>query len=393
MLERIRKAVDAEPLDRPAARAIAEQLRNAPEEILGALLEGARELGVRGHGRTITVSLNAFIPLTNLCRNRCSYCTFAKAPGSPEAKTYSLDDVREISVQARELGCKEALFCLGDKPERAHRGYRTWLERQGYGTTAEYLVDACKVSYEQGMFPHTNGGVLSAAEMAALRPNNASMGLMLETTSSRLRERGHPHYHSRDKEPALRVRMTREAGELGIPFTSGMLVGIGETPAERVDTLFTIRDLAETGGHIQEVIVQDFHPKSGTPMARQPGPSAELLAGVVALARLILGPAMNLQAPPNLSPDTRVSLARSGLNDWGGISPLTVDFVNPEAPWPRLEALRQATEQAGYVLRERLCVYPEFIRTRPDLFEAEMHRCLCEACDESGYPRGSRLNV
>jgi FO synthase len=392
MLERIRKAVDAEPLDRPAARAIAERLESAPEEILEPLLQGAQELGIRGHGRTITVSLNVFIPLTNLCRDRCAYCSFAKDHRSPQAKTYSLAEVRAISQRACEAGCKEALFCLGDKPEVAYRGHRSWLGAQGYETTAEYLVEACRVSYEEGIFPHTNAGVLSAEEMAALRPSNASMGLMLETTSQRLRERGQAHYYAPDKEPSLRVRMTREAGELRIPFTSGILVGIGETPAERVDTLCTIRDLAEAGGHIQEVIVQNFHPKPGTPMAAWSPPTDELMAGVVALARLILGPAVNLQAPPNLSPTSLQLLARAGLNDWGGVSPLTIDYINPEAPWPALEQLERGTAAAGYVLRERLCAYPEFIRERPDLFEPEMLRRLRQVCDDAGYPRSTHLN-
>jgi FO synthase len=392
LVERIRKAVDVEPLDRRAARAIAERLERASEELLEPLLEAAQELGVRGHGRTVTVSLNVFIPLTNLCRDRCAYCTFAKHPRSSEAKTYRLDEVRVMARAARRAGCKEALFCLGDKPELAYPGYRRWLGEQGYASTAEYLVDACGVAYEEGLFPHSNAGLLSDAEMTELRPFNASMGLMLETTSRRLRERGQAHYYAPDKEPALRIGMTREAGALRIPFTSGLLVGIGETPAERVDTLYTLRDLARAGGHIQEVIVQNFHPKPGTPMAEGQAPSDELMAGTVALARLILGPAMNLQAPPNLSPTSLPLLLRSGLNDWGGVSPVTIDYVNPEAPWPELAELRRRTEQAGYHLRERLCVYPEFIRERPDFFEPEMLRRLRSICDEDGYPATGPLN-
>jgi len=392
LLERIRKAVDVEPLERPAAVAVAESLERAPEEILEPLLEAARELGAHGHGRTITVSLNVFIPLTNLCRDRCAYCTFAKDPRSPEAKTYSLDEVRAVTRAARQAGCTEALFCLGDKPEVAYRGYRDWLGSLGYGSTAAYLVDACRVAYDEGLFPHTNAGVLSAAEMTALRPYNASMGLMLESTSARLRERGKAHYYAPDKEPALRSAMTREAGELRIPFTSGLLVGIGENPVERIDTLYTIRDLDRAGSHIQEVIVQNFHPKPGTPMAELPTPSDELMAGTVALARLILGPGMNLQAPPNLSPTSLALLARSGLNDWGGVSPVTIDFINPEAPWPELVELQRRTEQAGYRLRERLCVYPEYIRERPEFFEPEMLRRVRSVCDEDGYPTSSRLH-
>jgi FO synthase len=224
--------------------------------------------------------------------------------------------------------------------------------------------------------------------MAKLRPLNASMGLMLESTSERLRERGGAHYYCPDKEPELRVRMTREAGELKIPFTSGILIGIGETAEERMDTLYAIRALQKEGGHIQEVIVQNFHPKGDTPMAAWPTPQDELMAGTVALARLILGPRMNLQAPPNLSPHSLDLLVRSGLNDWGGVSPLTVDFINPEAPWPELEELRRRTEAAGYVLRERLAVYPELIVERPDLFDPGMLARLRAATDATGHPLG-----
>ena len=392
LLERIRKAVDAGPLERGAAVAVAEALEREPAGLLEPLLEAAQELGIRGHGRTITVSRNVFIPLTNLCRNRCGYCTFAVEPDSPQAKTYRLDEVRETARRARRAGCLEALFCLGDKPEVAYRGYRGWLDAQGYASTSEYLVDACRVAFEEGTFPHSNAGIMGKGELAALRPWNASMGLMLESTSRRLRERGGPHYWAPDKEPALRVRMTREAGELRIPFTSGILIGIGETPEERVDTLLAIAQLHAEGGHIQEVIVQNFHPKPGTQMAGVPTPSDELMAGSVALARLILGPAMNIQAPPNLSPTSLGLLARSGLNDWGGVSPLTIDFINPEAPWPELEALRTATADAGYALRERLCVYPEYVAQRPEFFDPDMLARLRAAADADGYalPGGTR---
>ncbi len=387
LLERIRKAVDAEPLTYADAVAIAERLEHDAASILEPLLEAGRELGERGHGRVITVSRNVFIPLTNLCRNRCSYCTFAVQPDSPAARTYVLEEVRETARGARRAGCLEALFCLGDKPEVAYRGYRGWLQERGYASTSEYLVDACRVAYDEGTFPHTNAGIMSAEELAALRPFNASMGLMLETTSRRLRERGQAHYWAPDKEPATRLRMTREAGELRIPFTSGILIGIGETPAERVDTLEAIRDLHAAGGHVQEVIVQNFHPKPDTLMADVPQPSDALMAGTVALARLVLGPAMNLQAPPNLSPTSLELLVRSGLNDWGGVSPLTIDFINPEAPWPELDDLRRRTEAAGYELRERLCVYPEYITGRPEMFDPEMLRRLRDASDPEGYAR------
>jgi FO synthase len=230
---------------------------------------------------------------------------------------------------------------------------------------------------------------MAVDEMAKLRPTNASMGLMLETTSQRLREKGEAHYYCPDKDPELRLRMTREAGELRIPFTSGILVGIGETAAERVDTLYAIRALHAQAGHIQEVIVQNFHPKPDTAMAHLPQPSDALMAGTTALARLILGPRMNLQAPPNLSPTALELLLRAGINDWGGVSPLTIDFINPEAPWPELDELRARTEAGGYELRDRLCVYPEYIAERPEFFDPEMLRRLRASCDADGWPKES----
>ncbi len=386
LLERIRKAVDSEPLERAPAVAVAEWLERAPGEILEPLLEAGQELGIQGHGREITFSRNIFIPLTYLCRNRCAYCTFAKGIKSEEAKTWSLEEVRDLSRRALAQHCLEALFCLGDKPEIAYRAYRGWLDERGYASTSEYLLDACRVSYGEGMFPHTNAGIMSAEELQALRPWNASMGLMLECTSKRLREKGQAHYYAPDKDPAVRIRMTREAGQLRIPFTSGILIGIGETPAERIDTLFAIRELAREGRHIQEVIVQNFHPKGGTPMADWPTPLDAVMAGTTALARLVLGPAMNLQAPPNLSPTSLELLVRSGLNDWGGVSPVTIDFINPEAPWPKLDDLRRRTEAAGYELRDRLCVYPEYVRERPEFFEPQMLERLRASTDDLGYP-------
>jgi len=386
LLEQLRKAVDGEPLARAAAVAAMERLERAPETIFEPLLEAAQEAGRRGHGRVVSVSRNVFIPLTNLCRDRCSYCTFAVEPDSPRAKTWLLREVRDTSRRAFANGCLEALFCLGDKPEVAYRGYRAWLHERGYARTTEYLADACRESLAEGLFPHSNAGILSQDELAALRPLNASMGLMLESTSARLRERGQAHFHAPDKEPAARLRMTREAGELRIPFTSGILVGIGENAEERVDTLLAIRDLHAAGGHIQEVIVQNFHPKPGTGMSQLPTPSDALMAGTTALARLILGPKMNLQAPPNLSPTALELLLRAGINDWGGVSPLTIDFINPEMPWPELDELRARTEAAGYELRDRLCVYPEYVASRPEFFDSEMHRLLRAVTDGGGWP-------
>lgn len=384
----LRDAVFAGRLERGPAERLAAGL--GEPWLHGALLEAALESKRRGKGVEVTFSRNVFLPLTNLCRDRCAYCTFAKLPGDPAAKSYELAEVAEVVRGAAHAGCIEALFCLGDKPEVAYRPHRDWLRARGFASTAEYLVEACRVAFAGGMLPHTNAGVLSREEMAALRPWNASMGLMLETTSERLRQKGGAHYYAPDKDPARRIRMHEEAGELGIPFTTGLLLGIGETAAERVDTLLVIRDLAERHGHIQEVIVQPFHPKPDTPMRGVASLTNLEVAGWVALARLILGPDMNVQAPPNLAPDALELLLSAGLNDWGGVSPVTVDFINPEAPWPTLRALRERTEATGARLRERLPAYPGDVVRRPELFDPQIRAALHRFADESGHarPRG-----
>jgi FO synthase len=383
------EAVGSGALERGAATWLAARLRDS--NVLEPLLEGAFACKRHGKGDTISVSKNIFIPLTNLCRDRCSYCTFAKQPDDPAAKTYTLDEVAEAVQGGVRAGCTEALFCLGDKPELAYKAHREWLDERGLRTTAEYLVQACQVGFDGGMLPHTNAGILRSEEMQELRKTNASMGLMLESTSPTLRDKGRAHYYCPDKDPSVRIRMHEEAGQLKIPFTSGLLLGIGETDADRVDTLLTIRALQDKYGHIQETIVQPFHAKDDTPMRGLPSLSDEEVAGWVALARLILGPDANVQAPPNLAPSVLELLVRSGLNDWGGVSPVTVDFINPEAPWPALEALRAGTEAAGQRLVLRLPVYPEFIFQQGFLEPAVREACLARV-DAGGYmplPPGS----
>jgi len=378
----VAEAVDAGRLERIPAERLAAGL--ADPSVREPLLEAALESKRRGKGDVVSVSRNIFIPLTNLCRDRCSYCTFAVQPDSPHAKTYTLDEVADAIGGGVRAGCTEALFCLGDKPEVAYKAHRAWLEARGMQTTTEHLVRACEVGFEGGMLPHTNAGILSADEMLALRPWNASMGLMLESTSTRLRDKGAAHYYCPDKDPAVRLRMHEEAGELKIPFTSGMLLGIGENDAERIDTLLVIRDLSDRYGHIQETIVQPFHAKDDTPMRGVASLPDEAIAGWVALARLVLGPEANVQAPPNLAPEVLELLLRSGLNDWGGVSPVTVDFINPEAPWPALRELKLRTEAAGQRLVERLPVYPDHLR-RPELFESRVLEAMLPLVGDDGY--------
>ena len=381
----MREAVDAGRLERGAAERLAVALGDA--SVREAVLEGAAESKRRGKGDVVSVSKNVFIPLTNLCRDRCAYCTFAKQPDSPDAKTYTLAEVEDVVRGGVATGCREALFCLGDKPEVAYKSYREWLAANELRSTTDYLVRACRIGFEGGILPHTNAGILDIDEMAELRPWNASMGLMLESTSQRLREKGGAHYYCPDKDPEVRLRMHDEAGQLRIPFTSGLLLGIGETAIERVDTLIAIRDLHATHGHIQEVIVQPFHAKDETPMAGFPSLSDAEVAVWVAMARLILGPEMNVQAPPNLAPSVLELLLRSGLNDWGGVSPVTIDFINPEAPWPALAELRARTEAAGQKLVERLPVYPEHLLERADFFEPQVRELALSQADADGFAK------
>ena len=332
------------------------------DDALPALLAAAGDLRDRGKGCTITYSRKVFLPITNLCRDRCSYCTFRKDPDDPGAWTMSRAEIREWVARARVQGCKEALMCLGDRPETAFPSYLATLRSWGHASTVGYVREACEIALAAGLLPHTNAGLLTADEMRSLRPVNASLGLMLENVSPRLRARGMPHQYAPDKEPARRLAMIADAGRLRIPFTTGILLGIGETPEERVDSLFAIADLHAAYGHIQEVIIQNFRSKPETVMAAAPEPSAADLARTIAVARLLLGPDVNIQAPPNLSPADHRLLLRAGINDWGGISPVSCDYVNPEAAWPMIPTLARTCEEEGFVLRERLTIYPEYVQ-------------------------------
>jgi FO synthase len=330
---------------------------------LCAIAGGLRDLG---HGKTITYSRKVFIPLTMLCRDHCHYCTFAKPPARLGEPFLTPDEVVAVAHAGREQQCKEALFTLGDKPEERYPVARQWLEARGYHSTLDYLrAVSIRVIEETGLLPHLNPGVMSWEEMARLKHVSASMGIMLETSSDRLSRKGGPHFGSPDKVPAVRLRTIEDAGRLSIPFTTGILVGIGETLRERAESLFAIRGLHRTYRHVQEIIVQNFRAKPGTAMHAAPEPEEEEFLATVAAARLVFGPSMNLQAPPNLSDPNYPRLIDAGINDWGGVSPVTIDHVNPEAPWPRLKDLERRTGEKGYALRERLALYPEFA-LKPD---------------------------
>ncbi|MSO20068.1 MAG: 7,8-didemethyl-8-hydroxy-5-deazariboflavin synthase subunit CofG [Acidobacteria bacterium] len=348
----------------------------------------ARELRQRSTDNVITYSPKVFLPLTNLCRDRCGYCTFRRDPGQPGAHWMAPEEVLDVARKGERLGCREALLSLGDRPEAEFPEAREWLAAHGHARTLDYVAEISELLLaETTLLPHSNPGLMSRSDLERLRESNASLGLMLESTSPALFAPGGAHDDAIDKRPERRLQTIRQAGELKIPFTTGILVGIGESPADIVDSLLTLRDIHAQYGHIQEVIIQNFVPKREVPMRDVPTPAPEYFARIVALARIIFssgfgsglssgfGPRMNIQAPPNLSPAHLEMLLDSGLNDWGGISPLTVDFINPEKPWPQVESLRALAASKGLELRERLPVYPEYA-TRPEFFSPRVWQAM-----------------
>jgi FO synthase len=365
-----------------------EVLKRAAEVPLDRLMAEAAALRDVGHGRIVSYSRKVFIPLTKLCRDVCHYCTFAERPSKHHAAYLSRDEVLAIARAGAAAGCHEALFTLGDKPELRYAVAAETLRTLGYYSTLAYLVAMCEaVVAETGLLPHANPGVMTASDIAMLRPVSASMGVMLESASERLCGPGQVHYGSPDKHPAVRLETIRLAGEQKVPFTTGILIGIGETRRERIEALLKIADLHRTYGHIQEVIVQNFRAKPRTKSAAAPEPDLEDLLWTIAVARLILGPTMNLQAPPNLSPQDYPLLIRAGLNDWGGISPVTPDHVNPEAPWPGIATLRDATASEGKILVERLAVYPAYVANAGTWIDQRLNGLTLQTADAEGLAR------
>jgi 7,8-didemethyl-8-hydroxy-5-deazariboflavin synthase CofG subunit len=337
-------------------------LRDVIGDEFQELLATAAQLRDMDKGRIVTFSPKIFVPLTNLCRDFCGYCTFRKAPEEAGAKTMTLEEVVRVARQGKLLGCTEVLFSLGDKPEAIYPQMKTFLTERGFQRTLDYLFEAClTVLEETALLPHANPGVMGRGDLQRLKQVNVSMGLMLESISERLLLSGGAHNNAPDKKPKVRLRTLEQAGKLCIPFTTGILIGIGETWEERIDSLFAIRALHERYGHIQEVIVQNFRAKPTIPMRDHVDATREDMLKTIALARLILGGEMNIQAPPNLTPDGYELYLDAGINDWGGVSPLTPDFINPEAPWPALQMLQEKSAQAGFELKARLPIYPEFI--------------------------------
>lgn len=369
-------------LDRQAALALAENSE------LDSLMVRAAALRDQADDGLVTYSRKIFIPLTQLCRNVCHYCTFAQPPRTLEQPFMTPEQVLEVARRGAAAGCHEALFTLGDKPEARYRVAREALADLGYESTVDYLIAMAKLVYEEtGLLPHLNPGVLDEAELRACREVSVSQGIMLESVSERLCEKGQPHYGSPDKLPSVRLEALRLAGELKIPYTSGILIGIGETRRERVESLLALRDINDRYGHIQEIIIQNFCAKPGTLMAdKADAPFVELL-WTIALARLVFGPAMAVQTPPNLNQGVLARLIAAGISDWGGVSPVTPDFVNPEKPWPSLEKLAEQSAGAGKILTERLPVYPVHAHQLETWVDPGLHRSLLERMDATGLAR------
>jgi FO synthase len=355
---------------------------------LERLMAAARRRRDRFHGGRISYSPKVFIPLTKLCRDVCRYCTFAKAPREVASPYLSLDDAVAIAAEGAEAGCHEALFTLGDRPESRYRVAREALAALGCASTMEYLARvATAVHSATGLLPHVNPGVMRRDELALLRSVSVSAGLMLESASERLCERGGPHHGCPDKRPRVRLQSIRAAGALNLPFTSGILIGIGETRRERIESMLALRAVQARYGHIQEIIVQNFRAKPGTAMADAPEPTLEDHLWTIAVARLVFAPEMSIQAPPNLNPVALEGLLAAGINDWGGVSPVTPDHVNPEAPWPQLERLRSATETGGAELVPRLAVYPRYVRDADRWLAPQMRASVLARCDAEGLAR------
>ena len=360
---------------------------------LDALLRAAAGVRDAGHPDVVTYSPKVFIPLTELCRDVCHYCTFAKAPRRLRAAYLSPDEVLAIAQAGERAGCREALFTLGDKPELRYRAAREELARLGYETTIDYLVAMCRLVLEKTrLLPHVNPGVLTSEDIRRLRTVSVSAGIMLESASARLCERGGVHYGSPDKVPEVRLATLRRGGEERVPFTTGILIGIGETRRERIESLLAIREVHERYGHIQEIIVQNFRAKPGTKMAGAPEPSLDDLLWTVAATRLVFGAGMSVQAPPNLSPGAAsfTRLVEAGIDDWGGVSPVTIDHVNPEAPWPEVAALRAATAAAGKRLVPRLPVYPRYVLDPASWIDSGLRSRCARAIDTEGHAREDR---
>ena len=387
--DRLKRAVEPALGGKAISKEEAYLLIGCTSEELDSICKAASILRDRGKGRDVSFSPKVFIPLTMLCRDFCGYCTFRQDPSQAPNLYMSPEEVLEVARAGERMGCTEALFTLGERPEQRYPEAKEWLKKHGYKTTLEYLLHVSRLVLDQtSLLPHGNPGTMSRREMEALRDVNVSMGVMLENISQRLCEPGGPHELAPSKFPRARYKTIETAGRLKIPFTTGILIGIGETLEERVDSLLAIRELHQRYEHIQEVIIQNFRAKPNTAMSLHSEPGADDLLWTVAVARLILGPEANIQVPPNLSAREYPQFLMAGINDWGGISPITIDYVNPEAPWPQIGTLAKRTKELGFVLRPRLPVYPGYLDETDGYLREEMKERVKSMTDEDGYVKG-----
>ena len=362
------------------------QIYQDAEKDPSEIYKAAQFLRNKNKGRKVTYSRKVFFNLINLCRDTCSYCTYKSEPTQTKISMMSKHDIQNLVEIGRKYKCTEALFVTGERPEQKYQEARTWLKQNGFVSTAEYLAHASEIALTAGLFPHTNAGNLTKAEMNELKKTNVSLGLMLENSVERLSEKGMPHEFAPSKNPKARIKVLENAGELGIPMTTGLLIGIGESPFELIDSIYAIRDIHKKFGNIQELILQNFQPKPDTAMKNNQGPHERYFKTLVALTRIIM-PKMNIQIPPNLSPISYSGFLSVGINDWGGISPITPDYVNPEFPWPSIEAVEKNCANAGFELRARFPVYPEFL----SYVNSNLKSNIMEMADFDGLVKGERL--
>jgi len=380
--EALNKSLEGNEISKEEAYQIYQELQKNPSEIYRA----AQILRNRNKGKTVTYSRKVFFNLVNLCRDTCSYCTYKSEPGQSKLSMMSKQDIFNLAKIGKKHRCTEALFVTGERPEQKYQEVRSWLKENGFGSTAEYLVHASEISLKEGLFPHTNAGNLTKSEMNELKKTNVSLGLMLENSSERLSGKNMPHQFAPSKNPKARLRVLEDAGEIGIPMTTGILIGIGETAFEIIDSIYAIKKIHEKFGHIQEIILQNFQPKIDTKMKSFPSAEQAYFKNMVALARIIM-PKANIQIPPNLSPNSYADFLSVGINDWGGISPVTPDYVNPEFSWPSIDTVEKNSSNAGFELEARLPVYPEFISfVHPHLKER-----MSEIIDSSGLVKKEYL--
>ena len=360
---------------------ILDLVNNAPKE---TIFKSASELRDRKKGKTVSFSKKAFFNIINLCRDTCSYCTYKAEPNDSKVSLMTKNTVRDLARLAKKYNCTEALFVTGERPEQKYNDVKEWLKEQGFSSTPEYLIHCSEIALQEGIFPHTNAGNLTKSEMRELQKTNVSMGLMLENSSSRLRNKGMPHEDAPSKEPSARLNILKNAGELKIPMTTGILVGIGETIEEDIQSILDIKEIHERYGNIQEIILQNFHPKPKTKMSENNSPEEDYFMMVVALCRLII-PDANIQIPPNLSPNSYHEFLSVGINDWGGISPITTDFVNPEFSWPNINKVEEQCLEKGFSMKARFPVYPEYMK----LINNELQQKISLIADDDNYVQRS----